>query len=391
MPAALSRPCLAAGPPPPNRGDPSWTAAVRCSEPSRSVTPVRRPGSPTFSVPQVGRGRTRRTGGGLRGGHRVRRIGHRGLARVSEADTLVKPDPATFTVLLVRQTPGHRQDVCDILTPEGEPSLSDPRHALSARSPGREPRADALHASGDRVLPVQGGAVPGEGPRRSPPTGPGTSTTSARDDAALPPRRDLGSGVDGHLVEFSHHEGAPGQHEIDLRYADALSTADNIMTFRDCQGGRAWCRASGRPSWPKPLVGHPGSGMHTHLSLFEGDRNAFHEPSAAFQLCARSPGSCIAGILTHAAEITAVTSQWVNSYKRHLGRRRGPQLRLLGAQQPIGHHPRPDVQAAEGSSHPHRDPVAGLRLQSLPRLRAAARCGPAAGRGRLRAPRRRRG
>ena len=96
---------------------------------------------------------------------------------------------------------------------------------------------------------------------------------------------------------------------------------------------------------PKPFAEHPGSGMHTHMSLFEGDRNAFYEPGAEFQL-SKVGRAFIAGLLRHAAEITAVTNQWVNSYKRLWwrpsappGRRRGPGLRLLGAQQPLGAGP----------------------------------------------------
>jgi glutamine synthetase len=122
----------------------------------------------------------------------------------------------------------------------------------------------------------------------------------------------------GISVEFSHHEGAPGQQEIDLRYADALSTADNIMTFRTIVREVALSQGIYASFMPKPFAEHPGSGMHTHLSLFEGDTNAFHSPGAEYQLS--KVGRCfIAGLLRHAAEITAVTNQWVNSYKRLVG------------------------------------------------------------------------
>ncbi|HSF26732.1 MAG TPA: glutamine synthetase, partial [Actinomycetes bacterium] len=122
----------------------------------------------------------------------------------------------------------------------------------------------------------------------------------------------------GISVEFSHHEGAPGQQEIDLRYADALSTADNIMTFRLVVKEVALEQGVYASFMPKPFSDHPGSGMHTHLSLFEGDRNAFHEAGAPYQL-SKVGRSFIAGLLHHAAEITAVTNQWVNSYKRLSG------------------------------------------------------------------------
>jgi glutamine synthetase len=122
----------------------------------------------------------------------------------------------------------------------------------------------------------------------------------------------------GISVEFSHHEMGPGQNEIDLRYADALSTADNVMTFRTVIKEVALEQGVFASFMPKPLTDQPGSGMHTHLSLFEGDRNAFHEAGAPYQL-SQVGRQFIAGLLRHGAEITAVTNQWVNSYKRLWG------------------------------------------------------------------------
>ncbi|MGH8890881.1 MAG: glutamine synthetase family protein, partial [Acidothermaceae bacterium] len=122
----------------------------------------------------------------------------------------------------------------------------------------------------------------------------------------------------GISVEFSHHEAGPGQQEIDLRYADALTTADNILTFRQVMKQVALEQNLYATFMPKPFTEHPGSGMHTHLSLFEGDRNAFFEAGAQYQL-SKTARAFIAGILRHAAEIAAVTNQWVNSYKRLWG------------------------------------------------------------------------
>ena len=122
----------------------------------------------------------------------------------------------------------------------------------------------------------------------------------------------------GISVEFSHHEGGPGQQEIDLRYADALTTADNIMTFRTVIREVALGQGIWASFMPKPFTTHPGSGMHTHVSLFEGDRNAFFEAGAQYQL-SKTGRQFIAGILRHASEISVVTNQWVNSYKRLLG------------------------------------------------------------------------
>ena len=119
----------------------------------------------------------------------------------------------------------------------------------------------------------------------------------------------------GISVEFSHHEGGPGQQEIDLRYADALSTADNIMTFRTVIREVALSQGIWATFMPKPFTSHPGSGMHTHVSLFEGDQNAFYEAGSEYQL-SKVGRQFIAGVLAHAQEISVVTNQWVNSYKR---------------------------------------------------------------------------
>jgi glutamine synthetase len=116
-------------------------------------------------------------------------------------------------------------------------------------------------------------------------------------------------------VEYSFHEDAPSQHEIDLRYTDALSMADNIMTFRLVVREIALESGYYATFMPKPLEGVQGSGMHTHLSLFEGDVNAFHEPGDTYAL-SKVGYAFIAGVLRHAPEITAVTNQLVNSYKR---------------------------------------------------------------------------
>jgi glutamine synthetase len=116
-------------------------------------------------------------------------------------------------------------------------------------------------------------------------------------------------------VEYSFHENGPSQHEIDLRYTDALSMADNVMTFRLVVKEVAQDLGVYATFMPKPISGAFGSGMHTHLSLFEGDVNAFHDPGDEYGL-SKVGKHFIAGLLHHAREITAVTNQWVNSYKR---------------------------------------------------------------------------
>jgi len=119
----------------------------------------------------------------------------------------------------------------------------------------------------------------------------------------------------GISVEYSHHEGAPGQQEIDLRYADALTMADNVMTFRYVVKEVAITQGVRASFMPKPFSKQPGSGMHTHVSLFEGDRNAFYDSEDPYEL-SKTGRAFVAGLLTHAREISAVTNQWVNSYKR---------------------------------------------------------------------------
>ncbi|MEF9872984.1 MAG: type I glutamate--ammonia ligase [Glutamicibacter sp.] len=238
-----------------------------------------------------------------------------GLSRISESDMLLQPDPATFQILPWRgEVEPTSRMFCDILTPEGQPSNADPRQVLKrqlaeASNMGftcyTHPEIefyllenDQLDANG-RPQPIDNGGyfdhVPdgvGQDFRRA-------SVTTLE---AL-----------GISVEFSHHETGPGQNEIDLRYADALQTADNIMTFRTVIKEMAMQKGIHATFMPKPFADHPGSGMHTHFSLFEGDANAFFEAGREYQL-SDVARSFIAGILHHAPEMTAITNQYVNSY-----------------------------------------------------------------------------
>jgi len=249
-----------------------------------------------------------------------------GFARITESDMLAKPDPATFSILPWRtEAPGAARMFCDITMPDGSPSHSDPRNVLrrtldKAAKMGytcyTHPEIEfflfkSQPEKGVAPVPVdQGGyfdhtpAVVGHDFRRQ----------------AITLLEAMGISV-----EFSHHEGAPGQQEIDLRYADALSTADNIMTFRHVIKEVALEQGFYASFMPKPFTDHPGSGMHTHVSLFEGEKNAFFDASAEFNL-SKTGRSFIAGILRHAAEMTAITNQWVNSYKRLQGGGEAPAL-----------------------------------------------------------------
>ena len=249
-----------------------------------------------------------------------------GFARQFESDMLAKPDPATFSILPWRtEAPGAARMFCDITLPNGEPSPTDPRNVLrrtlaKAAEMGytcyTHPEIEfflfkSQPEKGSAPVPVdQGGyfdhtpAVVGHDFRRQ----------------AITLLEAMGVSV-----EFSHHEGAPGQQEIDLRYADALSTADNIMTFRHVIKEVALEQGFYASFMPKPFTDHPGSGMHTHVSLFKGEENAFYDAKAELNL-SETGRQFVAGILKHASEITAITNQWVNSYKRLQGGGEAPAL-----------------------------------------------------------------
>ncbi|HEX6198315.1 MAG TPA: glutamine synthetase family protein [Jiangellaceae bacterium] len=242
-----------------------------------------------------------------------------GFARVYEADMLAKPDPGSFQVLPWRgEANGTARMFCDILMPDGSPSYADPRWVLKRTLSRAAERGFTFYTHPEiefslfKKLPA-----PDELPEPVDASGyfdhtpHGVSHDFRRD--AITMLEEMGISV-----EFSHHEGAPGQQEIDLRYADALATADNIMTFRVVIKEVALSQGVYATFMPKPFTEWPGAGMHTHLSLFEGDTNVFHEAGAEYQL-SKTGRSFIAGLLHHAPEFTAITCQWVNSYKRLMG------------------------------------------------------------------------
>ena len=242
-----------------------------------------------------------------------------GLGRIVESDMLARPDPATFQQLPWRgDTQGVARMFCDILTPLGEPAKSDPRNVLKrtmakAAKQGftfyTHPEIEFYlfqHSTDPEApfVPVDDGGYFDHVPR-------GTAHDFRREAITMLETM-------GISVEFSHHESGPGQNEIDLRYADALSMADNIMTFRAVIKEVALKQGVMASFMPKPLIEAPGSGMHTHLSLFEGDKNVFYDPADEFELSGTAR-AFMAGILRHAGEITAVCNQFVNSYKRLWG------------------------------------------------------------------------
>jgi glutamine synthetase len=239
-----------------------------------------------------------------------------GFARVYEADMLAKPDPATFQILPWRgEGPSTARMFCDIVMPDGSPSYADPRYVLKRTLSKAAENGFTFYTHPEiEFYLFKDTPTPGADPAPVDRSGYFDHTAQS---AGSDFRREAITMLEamGISVEFSHHEGGPGQQEIDLRYADALSTADNIMTFRTVVREVALGQGVWATFMPKPYTEHPGSGMHTHVSLFEGDRNAFFAAGEEYQL-SKTGRQFIAGVLRHAPEILVVTNQWVNSYKR---------------------------------------------------------------------------
>ncbi len=253
-----------------------------------------------------------------------------GLARTYEADMLAQPDPSTFQILPWRgEIDPTARMFCDITTPDGAPAAADPRNVLrralaKASSMGFSfyihPEIEFYLLKSSQIGPE--GPIPVDNAGYFDNVPGGTAHDFRR--RAVSMLEQLGISV-----EFSHHEGGPGQNEIDLRYADALTMADNIMTFRTVIKEVAIEQGVYATFMPKPFTEHPGSGMHTHMSLFEGDTNAFFDPSSQYHL-SKTARQFIAGLLRHAPEITAVTNQYVNSYKRLWGGGEAPSFVCWG-------------------------------------------------------------
>ena len=240
-----------------------------------------------------------------------------GLSRNSEADMLAVPDPTTFQILPWRgSVDSTARMFCDIANPDGTPASSDPRNVLrramdKARDMGFNfyihPEIE-FYLLKSAELGADGFPVPVDNAGYFDNVPGGTAHDFRR--SAVTMLENMGISV-----EFSHHEGGAGQNEIDLRYADALTMADNIMTFRAVIKEVAIEQGVYATFMPKPFNDQPGSGMHTHMSLFEGDQNAFFDAGAQYQL-SKTARRFMAGVLKHAPEFTAVTNQFVNSYKR---------------------------------------------------------------------------
>jgi glutamine synthetase len=236
-----------------------------------------------------------------------------GFARIDESDMVALPDPDTFCILPWR---GEEHKVarmfCDILEPTGEPYEGDSRWVLKRVLNRAAEMGYVFYIGPELEYFYFKDAEP-------PPVGldkggyfdltPLDVATDLRKETILILEK-MGIGV-----EYSHHEVAPSQHEIDLRYTDALTMADTVMTYRLVVKQVAINHNVHATFMPKPIFGENGNGMHTHMSLFKGDRNAFFDPKDEYKMSAVAK-KFIAGLLRHAPEITLVLNQWVNSYKR---------------------------------------------------------------------------
>ncbi|MGM0568478.1 MAG: glutamine synthetase family protein [Elusimicrobiota bacterium] len=236
-----------------------------------------------------------------------------GFARIYESDLIAMPDPATYTLLPWREAE-HKvaKMFCDIITPEGKPYEGDPRYILKKNLAEMEkrgydifnvgPELEYFYFKNNRKPEIidEGGyfdLLPldlGQDLRRD--------TILALEKMDIP-------------VEYSHHEVAPSQHEIDLKYAPAIEMADDVITYKVTVKAIAMQHNVYASFMPKPLGGVNGSGMHAHMSLFKNGKNCFFKADGKYHLT-QDATHFIAGIIKHAGEICAITNQWVNSYKR---------------------------------------------------------------------------
>ena len=240
-----------------------------------------------------------------------------GFVRIDESDQYLYPDLDSFAIFPWRPSHGRvARLICDVHDPDGKPFVGDPRHVLKrALKRAEEMGFDAFNVGPEAEFFLFQTDDEGK------------PTTRTNDEAGyfdLGPldhgegtRREICMALEqmGFEIEASHHEVAQGQHEIDFKYADALRTADNIMTFKLAVKSLAQKNGLHATFMPKPLFGLAGSGMHINMSLFQGGKNAFYDPDDPKGL-SKEAYSFIAGLLAHVKGMAAVTNPLVNSYKR---------------------------------------------------------------------------
>jgi glutamine synthetase len=237
-----------------------------------------------------------------------------GFSRIQESDMVAAPDPATFQPIPWKTEQGVARMFCDIVEPDGEAFDGDPRFVLKRQLAKAAELGYTFYVGPELEYFYFKNSEGTEFLDR------GGYFDETPLDVATDFRKHTVTYLEamGIPVEAVHHEVAPSQHEIDLRYTDALTMADSVMAYRLTVKEAAQEFGVYATFMPKPVAGVAGSGMHTHQSLFEGDRNAFFDPTDEVHL-SKTGRAYVAGILRHAREITLVTNQWVNSYKRLIG------------------------------------------------------------------------
>lgn len=234
------------------------------------------------------------------------------FARSEEADMVAVPDPTTWQILPWRPSANSvGRMFCDIQTPDGRPAETDSRHVLRRNIVRAGEQGFTYYVGPEMEFFYFKDAESTEPLER----GGYFDQTSIDSGADL--RRETVIALEemGIPVQHSHHEVSEGQHEIDLRHTNALAMADSVVTYRLVVKEIAAMHGVHATFMPRPANRLQGSGMHTHISLFRGESNAFYDPADERRLSVIGK-RFLAGLQRHAAEITAVTNQWVNSYKR---------------------------------------------------------------------------
>src|SRR5438128_8099266 len=234
-----------------------------------------------------------------------------GFSRIQESDMVARPDPSTFQIIPWKSESQVARMFCDIHEPDGTPFDGDPRYVLKRQLKRASELGFTFYVGPELEYfyfkNSEGTEFLDKG---------GYFDLTPLDVATDYRKRTVGYlEAMGIPVEYVHHEVAPSQHEIDLRYTDALSMADNVMTYRLTVKEAAQEFGVYATFMPKPVAGVNGSGMHRPQSLFEGDRNAFFDATDEHHL-SKTGKAYIAGMLRHAREITLVPNPWANSYKR---------------------------------------------------------------------------
>ncbi len=236
-----------------------------------------------------------------------------GFTKIQESDMIAIPDPATFSILPWKSdSMSIARMFCDIFTPEGKPYEGDPRYCLKRNIEKMKQMGFDSYNIGPELEYFY---FPNE--KDPTPLDSGGYFDQLPLDLGTDLRKETIKYLEelGIRVEYSHHEVAPGQHEIDLRYRNALQMADQVMTYKTVVKRIAYMKGFYASFMPKPVFGVNGSGMHTHQSLFNKEVNSFYDKNSEHNL-SEACKQFVAGLLKHCMSFTSITNQWVNSYTR---------------------------------------------------------------------------